>query len=242
MTAARGNRYGHGAASMILVIAAKRNRYGYRDAPMILLAFRHGLRACELVDLDAHRSTSRPPRCMCAGHVRRAKEGTESTHLLRGDELRTLRRLKREPGVIVRVCERARVAVCDGRLREDGRASRSGGWLRFQSAPALAAPRLWVRARQPRRCTRGLQAYLGHRSIQQLSAMPRWRRTDLRDFWRYTRGSSRPRRTKGRRSAPSSSAAMDAARRAAATAQSQCLTTLCGALWFVFHEQQERFW
>jgi hypothetical protein len=237
MTAARGNRYGHGAASMILVIAANRNRYGYRDAPMILLAFRHGLRACELVDLDAHRSTSRPPRCMCAGHVRRAKEGTESTHLLRGDELRTLRRLKREPGVIVRVCERARVAVCDGRLREPERRLAS---ISKRTRTCRATP---VGSRSPTPAMHPRPAgYLGHRSIQQWSAMPRWRRTDLRDFWRYTRGSSRPRRTKGRRSAPSSSAAMDAARRAAATAQSQCLTTLCGALWFVFHEQQERFW
>src|SRR5713226_4319474 len=34
-----------------LIEAAKRNRQGHRDATMILLAFRHGLRAAELVDL-----------------------------------------------------------------------------------------------------------------------------------------------------------------------------------------------
>ena len=34
-----------------LVEAAKDNRYGHRDATMVLLAFRHGLRASELVDL-----------------------------------------------------------------------------------------------------------------------------------------------------------------------------------------------
>ena len=31
--------------------AAKDNRWGHRDATMVLLAFRHGLRAAELVDL-----------------------------------------------------------------------------------------------------------------------------------------------------------------------------------------------
>jgi site-specific recombinase XerD len=31
--------------------AAKSNRYGHRDATMILMAYRHGLRASELVDL-----------------------------------------------------------------------------------------------------------------------------------------------------------------------------------------------
>jgi type 1 fimbriae regulatory protein FimB/type 1 fimbriae regulatory protein FimE len=34
-----------------LIGAAKDNRQGHRDATMILIAFRHGLRASELVDL-----------------------------------------------------------------------------------------------------------------------------------------------------------------------------------------------
>ena len=34
-----------------LMAAAKRNRWGHRDATMVLVAYRHGLRASELVDL-----------------------------------------------------------------------------------------------------------------------------------------------------------------------------------------------
>ena len=34
-----------------LIEAAKTNRYGHRDATMLLVAFRHGLRASELVQL-----------------------------------------------------------------------------------------------------------------------------------------------------------------------------------------------
>src|SRR5262245_9899110 len=34
-----------------LIDATKNNRWGHRDATMVLLAFRHGLRASELVDL-----------------------------------------------------------------------------------------------------------------------------------------------------------------------------------------------
>ena len=34
-----------------LIEAAKDNRWGHRDATMVLLAFRHGFRASELVDL-----------------------------------------------------------------------------------------------------------------------------------------------------------------------------------------------
>ena len=34
-----------------LIKAAKANRHGHRDSTMILMAFRHGLRAAEVVDL-----------------------------------------------------------------------------------------------------------------------------------------------------------------------------------------------
>ena len=39
-----------------LIEAAKDNRWGHRDSTMALLAFRHGLRASELVDLRGSRS------------------------------------------------------------------------------------------------------------------------------------------------------------------------------------------
>ena len=34
-----------------LMAAARRNRWGHRDATMVMIAFRHGLRASELIDL-----------------------------------------------------------------------------------------------------------------------------------------------------------------------------------------------
>ena len=75
-----------------LVEAAKANRHGQRDATMILLAFRHGLRAAELCDLRWDQVEFNA----AVLHVRRVKNGTPSTHPLRGDELRALRRLQRE--------------------------------------------------------------------------------------------------------------------------------------------------
>jgi len=75
-----------------LIEAAKDNRYGHRDATMILVAYRHGLRASEVCDLrweqiDWNSATL---------HVRRVKSGKPSTHPIRGDELRSLRKLQRE--------------------------------------------------------------------------------------------------------------------------------------------------
>ena len=75
-----------------LMNAAKRNRWGHRDATMILVAYRHGLRVSELVDLRWDQVDFR----MATLHVRRAKQGTPSTHPIVGDELRALRRLQRE--------------------------------------------------------------------------------------------------------------------------------------------------
>src|SRR6267142_5982162 len=77
-----------------LMTAARQNRYGHRDATMILIAFRHGLRASEAVDLrwdqvDFNRAVL---------HVRRVKGGTPSVHPLTGVGLRALRRLEREYG------------------------------------------------------------------------------------------------------------------------------------------------
>ncbi len=63
-----------------LMAAARQNRYGHRDATMILMAFRHGLRASEAVDLrwdqvDFNRAVL---------HVRRSKGGSASVHPLSG--------------------------------------------------------------------------------------------------------------------------------------------------------------
>jgi len=92
-----------------LVEAAKANRHGHRDATMILVAFRHGLRAAELCDLRWDQVEFNA----AVLHVRRVKNGTPSTHPLRGDELRALRRLQRESETssFVFVSERGRAGA-----------------------------------------------------------------------------------------------------------------------------------
>src|SRR6516165_10464256 len=75
-----------------LIEAAKSNRHGHRDSTMILVAFTHGLRASELVNLKWDQVDFAAGRL----HVNRVKRGTPATHPLRAVELRALRRLKRE--------------------------------------------------------------------------------------------------------------------------------------------------
>jgi integrase len=66
--------------------AARQNRHGHRDSTMILVAFRHGLRASELVSLrweqvDYQRAVL---------HVRRVKGGTPGNQPIRSDPSRVL--------------------------------------------------------------------------------------------------------------------------------------------------------
>ena len=72
--------------------ARKHSRYGHRDATMILVAYRHGLRASEVCNLQWHQVELDQGRM----HVRRAKNGTPSVHPIRGDEIRALRKLRRD--------------------------------------------------------------------------------------------------------------------------------------------------
>lgn len=70
--------------------AGATGRHGHRDATLILLAYRHGLRVSELVTLRWDQVDLKQGLL----HVRRQKNGTPSTHPLRGPEMRALRRLE----------------------------------------------------------------------------------------------------------------------------------------------------
>jgi integrase len=72
--------------------ARKHGRYGHRDATMILVAYRHGLRASEVCDLQWQQIELSEGRL----HVHRVKNGIPSVHPIRGDEMRALLKLRRD--------------------------------------------------------------------------------------------------------------------------------------------------
>ena len=127
-----------------LIKAAKANRWGDRDATMVLVAYRHGLRASELVDLHWSQTDSATGNL----HVRRVKKGSPSTHPIRGDELRALRKLQREQEPVLRVRFRARLALHDGRFRSHDRARWRGRRAQLQRPSAHVTPRLRLQAGQ----------------------------------------------------------------------------------------------
>jgi type 1 fimbriae regulatory protein FimE len=72
--------------------ARKHGGYGHRDATMILVDYRHGLRASEVCDLQWQQIELSEGRL----HVHRVKSGIPSVHPIRGDEMRALRKLRRD--------------------------------------------------------------------------------------------------------------------------------------------------
>jgi integrase len=117
-----------------LIEAAKGNRYGHRDATMILLAFRHGLRASEVCDLRWDQVDFNG----AVLHVRRVKNDTPSTHPIQGDELRALRRLQRESPTspFVFVSERGSPFTTAGFARMIERAA-AGAELEIKAHPHM---------------------------------------------------------------------------------------------------------
>jgi integrase len=165
-----------------LTEAAKANRYGHRDATMVLLAYRHGLRAIELVDLrwdqiDFNNATLA---------VRRAKKGSPSTHPIRGDELRALRRLAREQdpkSPFVFTSERGAPFTTAGFARMVERAGAAAGF-EFKAHPHMLRHACGFALANKGHDTRSLQAYLGHKNIQHTVRYTELSPERFKDFWR----------------------------------------------------------
>jgi type 1 fimbriae regulatory protein FimB/type 1 fimbriae regulatory protein FimE len=164
-----------------LIVATKDNRHAHRDATMILVAYRHGLRASEVVDLrweqlDWNSATL---------HVHRVKSGKPSTHPIRGDELRALRKLKREApkSPFVFVSERGGPFATDSfnwLVKRAGRNAR----LDFQVHAHMLRHAAGFKLAGDGHDTRSIQDYLGHKNIMHTVRYTELSPTRFKNFWR----------------------------------------------------------
>ena len=165
-----------------LTEAAKANRWGHRDATMILIAYRHGLRAAELVDLRWDQIDFTAATLA----VRRVKKGSPSTHPIRGDELRALRRMQREQeprSPFVFTSERGAPFTTAGFARLVERAGEAAE-LKFKAHPHMLRHACGFALANKGHDTRALQAYLGHRNIQHTVQYTELSPDRFKDFWR----------------------------------------------------------
>lgn len=165
-----------------LLKAAGKNRWGHRDYTMLLVAYRHGLRVSEIVDLRWDQADFRT----AALHVRRVKQGTPSTHPIAGDELRALRRLQREQepkSPFVFTSERGAPFSTAGFARMVERAGIEAK-LAFKAHPHMLRHACGFALANKGHDTRALQAYLGHKNVQHTVRYTQLAPTRFRDFWR----------------------------------------------------------
>jgi site-specific recombinase XerD len=165
-----------------LMAATKGNRYSHRDSTMILVGYRHGLRASELTDLRGDQVDS----AAATLHVRRVKQGSPSTHPIRGDELRPLRRLQREQepkSPFVFTSERGAPFTTAGFARMLERAGIEAK-LGFKTHPHMLRHACGCTLANKGHDTRALQAYLGHKNIQHTVRYTELAPTRFKDFWR----------------------------------------------------------
>ena len=165
-----------------LMKAAGGNRWGHRDATMILVAYRHGLRVSELVDLRWDQIDFNHGNLA----VRRVKQGSPSTHPIRGDELRALRKLQREQdpkSPFVFTSERGSPFTTAGFARMIERAGKAAK-LAFKAHPHMLRHACGFALANKGHDTRALQAYLGHKNIQHTVRYSELAPDRFKDFWR----------------------------------------------------------
>ncbi len=164
-----------------LLEAARKMRHGHRDATMLLVAYRHGFRASEICDLRWSQIDFDQARLV----VRRSKRGTPSDHPILGDELRALRRLRRESphAEFVFISERGGPFSTAGFARLVERAGAEAS-LGFKAHPHMLRHSTGYKLANDGVDTRALQAYLGHRNIQHTVRYSELSATRFNNFWK----------------------------------------------------------
>jgi integrase len=164
-----------------LTTEARKGRWGHRDATLILIAYRHGLRAIELCDLEWSQVTFDRNAVL---HVRRAKSGTPSVHPLRGDEVRALRELQRQTtSNFVFETERGGPFTTDAVNRLVKRIGERAT-LAFPIHVHMLRHACGFALANKGHDTRSIQHWLGHKAIQHTTIYTALTPERFRDFWR----------------------------------------------------------
>jgi type 1 fimbriae regulatory protein FimB/type 1 fimbriae regulatory protein FimE len=164
-----------------LIATAGNNRHAHRDATAVLVAYRHGLRAAELVVLRWDSIDFSHGRL----HINRAKNGSPSVHPLSGRELRALRRLRRDQdpeSPFVFTSERGAPFSTAGFRKLVARLGIAAK-IDFLVHPHMLRHACGFHLANKGVDTRSLQAYLGHRNIQHTVRYTELAPARFKGFW-----------------------------------------------------------
>lgn len=155
-------------------------RHGHRDDTLILIMFRHGLRVGEVIALRWDQIDLKQGLL----YVHRLKNGTPSTHPLRGIELRALRQLQRlyPESIYIFVSER-QAPLTDRSIRHI--IARAGKLAEFDFSihPHMLRHSTGFYLANQGQDTRSIQSYLGHSNIKNTVVYTDISPNRFKDFW-----------------------------------------------------------
>lgn len=162
-----------------LIAAAKEtSRYASRDALLILMTYRHALRVSEVIDLKWDQVDLDRARL----HVNRLKNGDPSVHQLEGEEVRALRKLKRNwDSPFVFCSERQSPLTASAVYKLVSRVGREAG-LEFPIHPHMLRHAKGFQLASKGVDTRAIQAYFGHKNIQHTVAYTKLESSRFKGF------------------------------------------------------------
>ena len=165
----------------LMAAAGRVGRHGFRDRTLILIAFRQALRVSELVSQRWDQVDLKQGLL----HVCRAKNGVDSTHPLRGTELRALKRLERdyERSPYVFVTERRGPLTTSAVRKIVARAGELAG-LGFPVHPHMHRHACGYKLANEGHDTRAIQQYIGHSNIQHTCRYTELAAGRFNGFWK----------------------------------------------------------
>jgi site-specific recombinase XerD len=160
--------------------ANSEGRHGHRDATMILLAFSHGLRVTELVNLRWNQVDLR----MGVIHVVRLKNGQPSTHPLRGKEIRALRRVARDyPDTQYVFISERKGPITASRFRDVLARAGNKANIGMPIHPHMLRHSTGFKLANDGQDTRAIQHYLGHKNINHTVRYTMLSSDRFKNFW-----------------------------------------------------------
>jgi len=165
----------------LLKAARSIGRHGHRDAALIQLAYRHGLRVSELIALRWEQIDLKQGVL----HVNRLKNGSDSVHPLRGPEIRSLRRLRRDyPDTSYVFSTERKGPLTASTVRHIVKRAGQKAGFPFQAHPHMLRHACGYKLANDGQDTRAIQQYLGHRNITHTVRYTELSSDRFKGFWR----------------------------------------------------------
>ncbi len=150
-------------ANRIIKAAKNVGRHGHRDMTMVMMSYRHALRVSELVNLK----WSQIDLNQGLIHVNRLKNGVASVHPLSGDEIRALRKLKRDyPDTQYIFITERKGPITTSTVRKMIKRAGEVANLPFPIHPHMLRHSTGYMLVNSQQDTRAIQHYMGHKNIQ----------------------------------------------------------------------------